>query len=101
MLLTIAGCTTSPSGIRTPEPVASYNSSKTLPAIEACIDRRLSHLGGTGHVHGLNETTLSFREGEIIALSVTLRRARNGTAIAVSSGYPYFEKTRTALESCL
>ncbi len=52
-------------------------------------------------VRGANETTLSFREGDIIALFAGLRRERNGTAVAVSSGYPYFDNTRKALESCL
>jgi hypothetical protein len=95
--LFLAGCTTTTiREMREDTPRATYESSRSVPALEQCLAGNLSWLAQPSIVHGEATSELSFGSAfGGTGLLVTLRPLSAGARVEVREGITYGTRVRT------
>jgi hypothetical protein len=101
--LFLAGCTTTTiREMREDTPRATYQSNRSVPALEQCLAGNLSWLAQPSIVHGEQMTELSFGSAfGGTGLMVTLHPLAAGASVEVREGITYGTRIRHNVEACV
>lgn len=100
-LLALTGCVHTLDEIRAAEPRASYQSARSVPALEQCLAGKLSWASLPSIVHGETSSEMTFGAPGDADLLITLRPLSSGTGVEVRERHQYLSKVRRDVEACL
>jgi hypothetical protein len=96
----LLGACTTIGEMQAAEPRATYESSKSVQEVSACVATQVQGHGPPSVIPGEAETLVTFNpSGSNVVLSVTVRPSASGSHVEVRQAMDYF--ARPAVERCI